>query len=281
MIINMKTTTILLLLLPLFWSVPRNLQAQDESKERAMGELAKQSQNPVANMYQLPLGYVGNFNSGVTKSYISTLSLKPVIPVTLSKNLILIFRARVPVTFMPSPINKTGLSDIQLQVYLSPVTKSKFIWGVGPVISVPSGIPSDICSGKWTAGPAVVGLFILKHWVVGALMTQRWSFAGESDSPKINQLYIDAFANYNFKHGWALGYTPEFYINWNQPNNTWNLPVGLNVSKVFKIGKQPMSANFAYYYNVIRPANYPDMYIKAGLTFLFPKKVHNVIVTEK
>jgi len=257
---------------PILCILSQNLNAQDDSKEGEMKELAKQSQNPVANMYQFPLGYVGNFNSGVTKSYISTLSLKPVIPITLSENLLLIFRAIAPITYMPSPINKTGLSDIQLQFYLSPVLKSKFICGLGPMCSLPSGIPSDMSSGKWTAGPAAVGLFILKHWVIGALITQRWSFAGESDKPVINQLYIDAFANYNFKHGWALGYTPEIYVNWNQPDYAWNLPIGLNVSKVFKIGKQPMSANFAYYYNVIRPADYPDMYIKAGLTFLFPKK---------
>ena len=269
----MQTKLIILMLLLSFSRfTSQKLKAQDDSKECEMRDLAKQTQNPVANMYQLPLGYLGNFNSGVTKSFISTLSLKPVIPIAISKKFILILRALVPVTFMPSPINKTGLSDIQIQVYLSPVSKSKFIWGVGPVISVPSGIPSDVCSGKWTAGPAAVGLFILKHWVVGALITQRWSFAGESEKPDISQLYIDAFANYNFKHGWALGYTPEFYVNWNQPDYAWNFPLGLNVSKVFKIGKQPMSANLAYYYNVIRPAGYPDMYIKAGLTFLFPKK---------
>jgi hypothetical protein len=246
--------------------------AQNEKAASDMSELAKQSQNPVANMYQLPVSYLGDFNSGVTNSYISTVMLKPVIPVTLSKNLLFIFRAIAPVTFMPAPINKTGLSDIQLQFYLSPASKSKFIWGAGPMISVPSGIPSDMCSGKWTVGPAAAGLFMLKHWVIGVLATQRWTFAGNGSMPDINQLYIDAFANYNFKHGWALGYTPEIYVNWNQPDDAWNLPVGLNVSKVFKIGKQPLSANLAWYYNVIRPADYPDMYIKAGLTFLFPKK---------
>ena len=248
--------------------------AQNEKAASDMAELAKQSQNPVANMYQLPVSYLGDFNSGVTKSYISTLMLKPVIPVTLSKSLLFIFRAIVPVTFMPSPINKTGLSDIQLQFYLSPASKSKFIWGAGPMISAPSGIPSDMCSGKWTVGPAAVVLFMLKHWVIGVLSTQRWTFAGIGDMPDINQLYIDAFANYNFKHGWALGYTPEIYVNWNEPDDAWNLPVGLNVSKVFKIGKQPLSANLAWYYNVIRPDDYPDMYIKAGLTFLFPTKDH-------
>lgn len=248
------------------------IMAQPEKAATDMSELAKQSQNPVANMYQLPISYMGDFNTGLTKSFVSTLMLKPVVPIVLSDKLLFIFRAIIPVTFMPSPINKSGLSDIQLQFYFSPTNKSKFIWGIGPILSMPTGIPADMCSGKWTAGPGGAGLWILKHWVIGALITQRWSFAGESDKETINQLYIDAFATYNFKHGWALGYTPELYFNWNQKNDAWNLPVGLNASKVFKIGKQPLSANLSYYYNVVRPDDYPDMYIKAGLTLLFPKK---------
>lgn len=159
------------IVLPLFFIPLFGLQAQENKAELDMTELAKQTQNPVANMYQFPFSYLGDFNSGTTKSYISTLMVKPVVPVKLSKSLLFIFRAVIPVTFMPSPINKTGLSDIQLQ------------------------------------------------------------------------LYIDGFINYNFKHGWALGYTPEIYVNWNQGGTNWNLPVGLNISKVFKIGKQPFSAN--------------------------------------
>jgi len=249
--------------------ISSGMAQQDKASD--ISELAKQSQNPVANMYSVPVSYLGNFNSGADKLLISTLMLKPVIPVTLSKNLLLIFRAIVPVTYMPSPANKTGLSDIQLQFYLSPNGKSHFIWGLGPMISVPSGIPADMGSGKWTAGPDAVVLFMLKQWVIGALVTQRWTFAGNGSMTDINQLYINAFANYNFKHGWALGYSPEIYVNWNQPDYAWNLPVGLVISKVLKLGKQPLSVSLAGYYNVIRPADYTNMYIKAGITFLFPK----------
>lgn len=247
--------------------------AQEETKESDMSSLAKQSQNPVANMYQLPVSYLGNFNSGPEKSMVSTLALKPVIPITLSSKLLFIARAIVPVSFISSPVNKSGMSDVQLQFYFSPVSKGKFIWGAGPMLTLPTGIPADMCSGKWTAGPAAAALFMLKHVVVGALVTQRWSFAGIGSADKINQLYIDAFINYNFKHGWALGYTPEIYVNWNKPGDAWNLPLGLNVTKVFRIKKQPISVNLAYFYNVIRPKDYTDMYVKAGLTFLFPKKI--------
>ena len=264
--IRLTALMILAALLP--WLNP--VCAQDEKSD--ISELAKQSQNPVANMYQLPVSWLGDFNSGPGKNTVSTFALKPVIPVTLSPKLLLIARAIVPFTVISAPDADYGLSDVQLQFYFSPVSKGKFIWGAGPMLTVPSGIPHEMCSGKWTAGPAAAGLFMFRHVVVGALVTQRWSFAGIRSADDINQLYIDAFVNYNFKHGWSLGYTPEIYVNWNKPGDAWNLPLGLNVSKVFRIKKQPLSVSLAYFYNVIRPEDYTDMYVKAGLTFLFPKK---------
>ncbi|HNW75141.1 MAG TPA: hypothetical protein PKN44_16040 [Bacteroidales bacterium] len=246
--------------------------SQEEKQKVDMTELAKKTQNPVESMIQLPLGYYGNINWGPGKQFSSTLELKPVIPVKLSKGLNLIFRLIIPVVFLPAPVSKTGLTDIQLQLYLAPSKTKKFIWGVGPMISFPTGAPYELCSGKWTAGPIGVGLFMLKHWVVGALVNQRWSFAGDGSMPDINQLYINAFANYNFKHGWAISYAPEIYANWNLASNqVWTVPVGLAGIKAFHIGKQMMSANLGFYYNVVRPTDATEMYVKAAVSLLFPK----------
>jgi len=49
------------------------------------------------------------------------------------------------------------------------------------------------------------------------------------------------------------------------------VPVGLAGIKAFHIGSQMMSANLGYYFNVIRPSDATDMYIKAGISLLFPK----------
>jgi hypothetical protein len=248
------------------------LHAQDAGQKMDMTELAKKTQNPVESMIQIPLGYYGNINWGPEKQFASTLELKPVVPIKLSSGLNLIVRSIIPVVFLPSPVNRSGLSDIQLQFYFAPSKAKKFIWGIGPMVSFPTGLPYEMCSGKWTAGPIGVGLFMLKHWVVGALVNQRWSFAGDGSMPDVNQLYINAFANYNFKHGWAISYAPEIYANWNQPSaQVWTVPVGLAGIKAFHIGKQMMSANLGYYFNAIRPSDAPEMYIKAAISLLFLK----------
>jgi len=259
-------------LITLLLSPFSDLTAQGDKPKIDMTELAKKTQNPVESMIQLPLGYYGNFNWGPEKKFSSTLELKPVVPVKLSRGLNLIFRSIIPVVFMPSPVNKSGLTDIQLQFYFAPSKTKKFIWGIGPMVTFPTGVPYEMCSGKWTAGPIGVGLFMLKKWVVGALVNQRWSFAGDGSRPDVNQLYINAFANFNFKHGWALSYAPEIYANWDQPSaHVWTVPVGLAGIKAFHIGKQMMSANLGYYYNVVCPFDGTEMYIKAAVSLLFLK----------
>ena len=251
-------------------SIP--LSAQEAKPKMDMTELAKKTQNPVESMIQIPFAYYGNFNYGPDKQFASTLEIKPVVPVKLSKGLNLILRAIVPVLFLPEPVSKTGLSDVQLQVFFAPSNAKKFIWGLGPMVTFPTGVPYEICSGKWTAGPIGVGLVMLKKWVAGLLINQRWSFAGDGSMPEVNQLYMNAFVNLNFKNGWAVSYAPEIYANWNESaSNVWTVPVGLAGIKAFHIGKQMMSANLGYYFNVVRPENATDMYIKVGVSLLFPK----------
>lgn len=270
---NLNVETKILLTLFFFLLLSMNkISAQEEKPKVDMTELAKKTQNPVESMIQLPFSYYGNFNWGPTKAFSSTLEMKPVVPVKLSKGLNLILRAIVPVVFLPTPVSKSGISDIQLQFFLAPSKAKKFIWGAGPMVTFPTGVPYELCSGKWTAGPIAVGLFMMKRWVVGVLANQRWSFAGDGSMPDINQLYINAFANYNFKNGWAISYAPEIYANWKEASaDIWTVPVGLAGIKAFHIGKQMMSANLGYYYNVVRPTGATNMYVKAGISLLFPK----------
>jgi hypothetical protein len=52
------------------------------------------------------------------------------------------------------------------------------------------------------------------------------------------------------------------------PGQEWTVPIGGGFGRIFKIGDQPVSANVAGYYNVIRP----DGTIRTELTLLFPEK---------
>jgi hypothetical protein len=56
-----------------------------------------------------------------------------------------------------------------------------------------------------------------------------------------------------------------------QSSGRRTVPVGGGISKLFRIGPQPVSATAQTYYNVERPDFAPDWQLRIALTFLFPK----------
>jgi hypothetical protein len=49
------------------------------------------------------------------------------------------------------------------------------------------------------------------------------------------------------------------------------VPIGGGIGKIFKIGKQPVNARVAAYYNAIKPDFGADWQLRLQLQFLFPK----------
>jgi len=54
-------------------------------------------------------------------------------------------------------------------------------------------------------------------------------------------------------------------------DDTWVVPVGGGVGKIFRIGKQPLNAQFQAFYNVEKPEVGGDWTLRLQLQFLFPK----------
>ena len=60
------------------------------------------------------------------------------------------------------------------------------IWGVGPVLLLPTGTDQLLSAEKWGAGPTAVALTQQSGWTVGGLANHIWSFAGEGDRAEVN-----------------------------------------------------------------------------------------------
>lgn len=152
--------------------------AQESSSE----DLAKASQNPVADMISLPVQNNTNFGVGPGDDVQNVLNIQPVVPFELSENWNLITRTIAPVIYQPELTpgygSEFGLGDINTTLFLSPAKAGKIIWGAGPVFSFPTATDKVLGSEKWSAGPSVVALKIQGPWVVGCLASNLWSFAG-------------------------------------------------------------------------------------------------------
>jgi hypothetical protein len=73
-------------------------------------------------------------------------------------------------------------------------------------------------------------------------------------------------------NGWFLTSAPIITANWEaDSNNTWTVPFGGGVGKIFRIGKQPLKGLVSAYYNVEKPAFGADWQLRLQLQMLFPK----------
>jgi hypothetical protein len=247
-------------------------------------DLAKKTQNPIADLISLPLQNNLNFGYGAKDAPHSSstqyvLNIQPVVPVKVTDELNLITRPIIPVIRQPDLIDggeTWGLADIQLQTYLSPSGTDKITWGIGPVLQFPSATNGKkLGTEKWSAGPGAVALIQPGKWVIGGLVNNLWSFAGESDRDNVNLMTVQPFVNYNFEEGWYVSSSPIITANWaaHGSDNTWTVPMGGGFGRIMKFGKQPVNLQTQAFYNVVKPDDDPtaDWTLRLQVQFLFPK----------
>ena len=249
-----------------------------EPGENPVEEMAKAAQNPVADLISLPFQNNTNFGFGPDDDIQNVLNIQPVIPFHLSENWNLITRTIVPLINQPEVVQGTGdefgLGDINFTAFFSPKDPTKgIIWGAGPVFAFPTATDEKLGSEKWSLGPSAVALTIQGPWLFGALINNVWSFAGDDDRDDVNAMLVQPFVNYNLPNGWYLVSSPIITANWEAASgNTWSVPLGGGVGKIFRIGNQPVNAQIQAFYNVEKPALVGDWTLRFQLQLLFPKR---------
>jgi hypothetical protein len=237
-------------------------------------DLAKQVQNPVADLTSVPFQYNATLHVGPSDDVLHVLNIQPVVPLPLSATWNLILRAILPLISQPGLSGRTnGLGDINLQPLFSPHSPGRLIWGVGPALVLPTATSDSLGAGKWSAGPVGV-LFVMEGpWVIGALVQNVWSFAGDSARPDVNQLTIQPAINYNLPDAWALNYVPLITADWNAASgDRWTVPLGATLSKVTSVGGQHLNLSAGAFWNAVHPAGAGNWLLRAQIAFLFPHK---------
>ena len=239
-------------------------------------ELAKKTQNPVADLISVPFQNNVNFGVGPHDDVQYILNIQPVIPFKLTEDWNLISRTIVPLIYQPELAPGVGevfgLGDIQESLFLSPAKPGKVIWGVGPIFQFPTATDDSLGQGKWGAGPTAVALTVHGPWVLGALVNNVWSFAGDSDRRDVNQMLRQPFVNYNLPDAWYVVTAPIITADWEaDSDDRWTVPIGAGVGKIVRLGKLPVNAQASAYYNVIRPDNAAEWQLRIQIQLLFPR----------
>jgi len=251
--------------------------AQDSKEEAApdAANLAQQIQNPLASLVSLPLQF--NFNEGVGPydRRMFNLNVQPVIPFP-GESWNIITRTIMPVNSVPVGATDSvfGIGDTTLSIFMSPAGSGSVTWGVGPIFSVPTASnPEVLGSDKLSIGPTGVLFASVGKWTMGAVASNVWSVAGNSDRDDVNFGLVQWFLNYNIGNGWALGTAPIITVNWKaESGNQWTIPWGVQVSKVTHFGSRPVNLLLGYYKNTTHPEGGADSQVRFQLNLLFPQK---------
>ena len=127
---------------------------EESAAAQQEAELAKQLQNPIAELVSVPLQNNWDFGIGPADAMRYTLNVQPVIPFSLNDNWNLITRTIMPVIYAESPTkggrDKSGLGDILQSFFLSPKAPVHgWIVGAGPAFLYPSATDAMLGSEKW------------------------------------------------------------------------------------------------------------------------------------
>jgi hypothetical protein len=247
-------------------AIGSNVLAADSSEE-----LAKKTQNPVADLISLPLQSNWDFDLGPKENKSSyTMNVQPVLPFSLNEEYNLITRTIIPIKKIELPESESGVGDINQSFFLSPKKPvNGWIIGGGPVFLYPTASDELLGGEKWAAGPTAVFLKQEHGWTYGLLANHLWSFAGDNDREDISSTFLQPFLTYTTKTYTTPGINTESTYDWEAEQ--WTVPINLTVTQLLKIGGHPISLQLGYRYYADAPKYGPDWGLRFALTFLFPK----------
>ena len=240
------------------------------AQEEKQADLAAQARDPTASVtaFQIRYDYTASFH-GVSGADQGAIVLQPIIPFKFAglKNI-----ARITMPYLtntpdfsalgddidqnPIPPNyiatkdKSGLGDtVLLDVALFDTSWGR--WGIGPVLSLPTASDDALGTGKWSAGPAVVGITSVDKLMFGLLGMGLFSVTGDSDRKDVSAVTFQPFASYDLGGGWSTGLSEVSYT-YNFELGKWaGVPIGGRIEKLVQIGKFPVRIFFDAEYNLM------------------------------
>lgn len=245
--------------------------------QQSTADLAKKLSNPVAALISVPLQFNYDQDIGpVDDGEKWAINVQPVVPISLNDDWNLISRTILPVIHQddiaPGAGSQTGVGDVVQSLFFSPTapTSGGWIWGVGPVLLLPTGSDDLLTADQWGAGPTAVVLKQEKGWTYGALGNHIWSFAGDGDRSDVNATFLQPFLSFTTPTAWTWTLNTESTYDWE--GEEWSVPVNALVTKVTKVGGQLVSVGGGLRYWVDSPENGAEgLGARLVVTLLFPK----------
>ena len=235
----------------------------------AQDDLASQARDPTASItaFQIRYDWTARIHNAPGEEK-GSMVVQPVIPFKLGNQPHIaritlpyvtsapdLSRFNKPIEENPLPPNylptrkKSGLGDttlLDLLLFDQPWGRL----GVGGVLAVPTARDDALGTGKWSLGPAAVGIARQGKWQYGLLAVSQFSVAGKSDRSSVAALSLQPFASYDLGGGWSIGLSDVNYT-YNLRQSRWvDYPIGSRLEKLIRIGNLPVRVFVEAEYNL-------------------------------
>jgi hypothetical protein len=135
---------------------------------------------------------------------------------------------------------------------------AKVVWGLGFDLGLPTATEDVLGTGKWTAGPSALGVYLGKKWKLGGLVQQYWDYAGSDKRDDVNMTNLQYLVYYSLNDTTSIGAAPNIIADWEQSGvDRFTVPMGIGINKTINIGKVPVRFGVEAMYSVHRPDNIP------------------------
>ena len=237
--------------------------------------IAQKLSNPVASLISVPIQINYDDKYGLNeKGSVWRTNVQPVIPISLNDDWNMISRTIVPIvkqSDVPIPgVSESGMGDIVQSVFFSPKkpTENGLIWGIGPVINIPTSTKETLGPEAWAAGPTGLVLKQSGPWTYGALANHLWSFAKE-DKTEINASFVQPFVSYITPKKLTYYVNTESTYNWDTKD--WSVPINFGANQLMKVGNQIMQVGGGLRYWAESSEMGPKGWgVRVNIVFVFP-----------
>ena len=237
--------------------------------------IAQKLSNPVASLISVPIQINYDDKYGLNeKGSVWRTNVQPVIPISLNDDWNMISRTIVPIvkqSDVPIPgVSESGMGDIVQSVFFSPKkpTENGLIWGIGPVINIPTSTKETLGPEAWAAGPTGLVLKQSGPWTYGALANHLWSFAKE-DKTEINASFVQPFVSYITPKKLTYYLNTESTYNWDTKD--WSVPINVGANQLMKVGNQIMQVGGGLRYWAESSEMGPKGWgVRVNIIFVFP-----------
>ena len=292
----MKKMVLFLVLIFFFVSfLAQAAEKKEEKQEYTDEEIAEMINNPLSNLWLLfsqndTIWYGGDDLDalGEDNKVMNTLLLQPVMPMQLTENWKFIARPVFPVNSFDLPSatsdggaetdvdwqRETGLGDIVLfNIFTTNEGAAPpNIFGAGFTLMMDTASEDGLGTGKWSTGPALLGMHITDKWIFGVVFQHFWSFEGDDYRDDVNLSDLQYIIRYRLSPETNIGIAPNIRYNWDaESGNELTLPIGLGVDTLVHLGPIPTKIGLEAYYYVESPDSFgPEYQVRLIFTPVLP-----------